>query len=41
MAIHGYLQGLAFLARGKTWADPLAETVQVSQEFLVGVPSTT
>lgn len=25
MAIHGHLQGLAFLARGKTWADPLAE----------------
>lgn len=25
MAIRGYLQGLAFLARGKTWADPLAE----------------
>lgn len=25
MAIHGYLQGLAFLARGNAWADPLAE----------------
>lgn len=39
MAIHGNLQGIAFLARGNTGPGHSPRTVQVSQEFLVGVSS--